>query len=183
MADKANFDIFDIDGDGCISVSELHLALYAMGCNPTVKEAEALAQQCPDPQKINWQQFQSILGQTRADNHAARTTSQASEKHMRLQTASPTVTLCVCVFARVACSLDPLLDACCCALSAVLVSLLLLLSRRLPLGLLLLSSAPLHPCHCRCRLVRLASTRLAPCSCTDLLQPKLPALTATLSST
>ena len=64
MADKEKFDIFDSDGDGCLNSKEVSYALYSMGCCPTVKEAEALAAQAnpADPEHINWQQFQAILG-------------------------------------------------------------------------------------------------------------------------
>lgn len=80
MGDKSHFDIFDSDGDGCISTKEIAYALYAYGCNPTVKEAEALAAQAnpSDPEHITWQQFQGILGkdeegrQTGTDRHAQR---------------------------------------------------------------------------------------------------------------
>ena len=64
MADRDKFSLFDADGDGCITIAELPLVLYAHGCNPTVKEAEALAARCPDPNRIDFNTFASILGQT-----------------------------------------------------------------------------------------------------------------------
>jgi calmodulin len=66
MAEKDKFDLFDSDGDGYISSREVAFVLYAAGCNPTVKEAEALAAQAnpQDPEHISWTQFQQILGQT-----------------------------------------------------------------------------------------------------------------------
>lgn len=65
MGDKDKFDLFDSDGDGYISSREVAYVLYAVGCNPTVKEAEALAAQAnpQDPEHITWQQCQQIIGQ------------------------------------------------------------------------------------------------------------------------
>lgn len=63
MSDRSNFDLFDADADGFLNSTELHLALYSMGCNPTIKEAEALAAQLPNAEQISFQQFQQLVGQ------------------------------------------------------------------------------------------------------------------------
>lgn len=65
MSGKEQFDLFDSNADGFVTRKELSLALYALGCNPTVKESEALAAQAnpAEPDQISWQQFQAILRQ------------------------------------------------------------------------------------------------------------------------
>lgn len=78
MADRDKFSLFDADGDGCITIAELPLVLYAHGCNPTVKEAEALAARCPDPNRIDFNTFASILGQS-----SCRQRHQRHEHHSR----------------------------------------------------------------------------------------------------
>jgi Ca2+-binding EF-hand superfamily protein len=71
MSDRDAFAMFDTDGDGAINALELSHALYAMGCNPTVKECEAMAAQCPDSARIDFATFQQILRQApRPDSSA-----------------------------------------------------------------------------------------------------------------
>lgn len=90
MADRDKFSLFDADGDGCITVAELPLVLYAHGCNPTVKEAEALAARCPDPNRIDFNTFASILGQRRAPHaDALAATDQCHQSHTLERTMQP----------------------------------------------------------------------------------------------
>jgi len=73
MSDRDAFAMFDADGDGAINALELSHALYAMGCNPTVKECEAYAAQCPDSTRIDFATFGQILKQApRPDSSAAQ---------------------------------------------------------------------------------------------------------------
>jgi len=71
MSDREMFTMFDADGDGAINAIELSHVLYALGCNPTVKECEAMAAQCPDPQRIDYATFQHILAQAPRPDRSA----------------------------------------------------------------------------------------------------------------
>ena len=75
MSDRDAFAMFDADGDGAINAIELSFALYAMGCNPTVKECEAMAAQCPDAARIDFGTFQQILA-------AAPRPDRSAEQHL-----------------------------------------------------------------------------------------------------
>ncbi len=55
-----SFSTFDSDGDGYLKADEVGHVLRMMGCIPSNKEAEQLAEQCQDPDHISFQEVQQL---------------------------------------------------------------------------------------------------------------------------